>query len=156
RAGSTCNTAIGTTLAANPGPGNTYSCSFTGPFNGNGGASQTDVATVTATNSTGVVVTDTDDAVVAITNVPPTVTVDKTATPTSRVEPGGDFTYTIVVTNTSIESVTITALTDDVYGNLNSRGTCTTALGTTLAPTANYTCAFTAPFTGAAGASLTD
>ncbi len=134
RANSTCNTAIGTVLQ----PGGTYSCSFTAPFNGNAGASQTDVVTVRATNPAGVEVTDNDDAVVFITDVVPAVHVDKTATPSSRPEPGGAFTFNVVVTNIGSEAVTITALTDDVYGNLATRGTCTTAIGTVLQPGASY------------------
>ena len=152
RAGSTCNTAIGTVLQ----PGGTYSCSFTAPFNGVGGDSQTDVVTVRATNPGGVEVTDDDDAVVFITSVTPSIHVDKTATPLSRPEPGGAFTFNVVVTNTSAEVVTITALTDDVYGNLATRGTCTTAIGTVLQPGASYSCSFSGDFFGNAGASQTD
>ena len=152
RANSTCNTAIGTVLQ----PGGTYSCSFTAPFNGNAGASQTDVVTVRATNPAGVEVTDNDDAVVFITDVVPAVHVDKTATPSSRPEPGGAFTFNVVVTNIGSEAVTITALTDDVYGNLATRGTCTTAIGTVLQPGASYSCSFSGDFIGNAGASQTD
>ncbi len=154
----TCTTAVGTVLQPSPGPGNTYSCSFTGPFNGNAGASQTDTVTVTATNPTGIVVTDNDDAVVTLTPVPPEINIVKDVTPASRTEPGGDFTYTITVTNPgTVEAVTITSLTDSVYGDLSTRGTCTTAIGTVLATNGGtYTCSFTAPFNGAAGASLTD
>ena len=58
----------------------------------------------------------------------------------SRPAPGGDFTFNVVVTNTGTEPVTITSLTDDVYGNLATRGTCTTAIGTVLPPpAARYT-----------------
>ena len=119
------------------------------------------MVTVTATNSQGTTATDTDDARVSITPVAPTVQVDKTANPISRPAPGGDFAYTVVVTNTSTsEPLTITLLNDSVYGNLATRGTCTNAIGTVLAvspgPANTYTCAFTAPFTGDAGASLTD
>ena len=152
RANSTCNTAIGTVLQ----PGGTYSCSFTAPFNGNAGASQTDIVTVRATNPTGVEVTDNDDAVVFITNVVPAIHVDKTATPSTRPEPGGAFTFNVVVTNIGSEALTITALTDDVYGNLATRGTCTTAIGTVLQPGASYSCSFSGDFFGNAGASQTD
>jgi uncharacterized repeat protein (TIGR01451 family) len=157
----TCTTAIGTVLAVSPGPGNTYSCSFTAPFTGAPGATLTDIVTVVGTDAVGQTATDSDDATVGITGVPPQVMVDKTANPLTRPEPGGDFTYTVVVTNTStIETLTITSLTDSVYGNLAVRGTCTTAIGTTLAvspgPGNTYTCQFTAPFTGQGGATLTD
>ena len=53
------------------------------------------------------------------TNVDPTITVDKTANPTMLPEPGGDVTYTIVVTNTSPdETVTLTDLDDNRFGDL--------------------------------------
>ncbi|MCA1683978.1 MAG: hypothetical protein LC708_02470, partial [Actinobacteria bacterium] len=154
----TCTTAIGTVLAVSPGPGNTYTCQFTAPFTGNAGASLTDVVTVVGVDDDNQTATDTDDAVVTLTNVPPTVGITKTADPLSRPEPGGDFTYTVVVTNTSNEPVTITSLTDNIYGNLTTRAnsTCNTALGTVLQPAGTYTCTFTAPFTGNAGAALTD
>jgi hypothetical protein len=150
----TCTNAVGTVLPA----GGTYSCSFTGNFTGNAGASQTDVVTVTATNTTGVVVNDTDDATVSITDVPPTITLDKSVTPASLPEPGGTFTFTVVVGNTSTEPVTITSLTDDIYGNLTTRpgSTCTTAIGTVLPPAGTYTCTFTGNFTGAPNDTQTD
>jgi uncharacterized repeat protein (TIGR01451 family) len=86
----------------------------------------------------------------------PTIEVVKTPTPASRPEPGGDFTYTVTVTNTSTlpQALTLLSLTDDVYGNLTTRAnsTCADASGAALP----YTCQFTAPFTGPAGATLTD
>ena len=68
----------------------------------------------------------------------PPSAVDKTATPPSRTAPGGDFTFNVVVTNTSPEVLTITSLTDDVYGDITTRAnsTCTTAIGTVLQPSA--------------------
>ncbi len=161
RANSTCNTAIGTVLQPAPGPGNTYSCAFTAPFNGAAGDSQTDVVTVRATNPGGTEVTDTDDAVVSLTPIP-AILVDKIATPPTRTAPGGDFTFNVLVTNNSTEVLTITSLTDDIYGDITTRAnsTCTTAIGTVLQPRPGpgntYACAFTAPFTGVAGDSQTD
>ena len=147
----TCTTAVGTVLQ----PGQSYSCAFTANFTGNAGASQTDVVTATGADDDGNTVSDTDDATVTLTGVPPTVQVVKTATPLSLPEPGGQFTFNVVVTNTSAtESITITALTDDVYGNLNGRGTC--AIGAVLAPGATYSCSFSAPFNGQAGATQRD
>ena len=54
--------------------------------------------------------------------------------------------------------MTITSLTDNVYGDLTTRpnSTCTTAIGTVLQPGGTYTCQFTAPFTGGPGATQTD
>ena len=123
----TCTDAVGTVLA----PGDVYECTFPGELTGNAGASQTDVVTASAVDQEGTVVTDDDDAVITLTDVPPTVTVDKSALPTSRVAPGGTFTFTVVVTNTSAEAATITSLTDDVYGDLTrvAGSTCATRRG---------------------------
>jgi uncharacterized repeat protein (TIGR01451 family) len=147
----TCTTAIGTVLD----PGESYSCSFEAEFTGVGGDSQTDTVTVVGRNPQGVDVTDRDDATVTITGAP-TIAVTKSANPTSRPEPGGTFTFTVVVTNTSDEVLTITSLTDDVYGNIATQGTCTTAIGTVLDPGESYTCSFEGEFRGSGGASQTD
>ena len=94
----------------------------------------------------------------------PVIQVVKTADPLTRVEPGGNFTFTVVVSNPSaIDPVTITSLTDNVYGNLLSanpniaNNTCTALLNATLAPGATApSCSFRGTFTGPAGASQTD
>ena len=66
-----------------------------------------------------------DDAAVTITNVQSSIAVTKTASPTSIQEPGGNATFSVSVKNTSaVDTVTITSLTDDVYGNLDGKGTC--------------------------------
>ena len=54
-------------------------------------------------------------AQVEVVDVLPTVSIVKSATPTSLDEPGGSFHYTIVVTNTSPEAITFT-LTDTQAG----------------------------------------
>jgi hypothetical protein len=144
----TCASAVGTLLAAN---GGTYSCSFTGNFTGNAGDQQTDVVTVIVVDDEGTSATDTDDAIVSITNVDPTILVDKTATPETLPAPGGAFTFNVVVTNTSNEVLTITSLTDDIYGNLALLGSCTTAIGTELDPGESYRCSFSGNFAGAEG-----
>ncbi|MEO7197289.1 MAG: hypothetical protein ABIZ50_02335 [Solirubrobacterales bacterium] len=84
------------------------------------------------------------------------IVVTNTATPLSRSVPGGSFTFSVVVTSTG--PVTIISLTDDVYGDLATQGTCTTAVGTFLAGEANasYSCSFAGSFFGIAGASQTD
>ena len=136
-------------------PGAQYRCSFTVTFTGPPGANQTDVVTVRVVDDDGQSATDTDDAVITITDVPPAIRVVKTANPLVRNEPGGTFTFTITVTNIGPEDITITDLTDDVYGNLNGRGTC--AVGAVLQHNGGtYTCSFNADFFGNAGASQTD
>lgn len=158
----TCNTAVGTVLSS----GAVYSCTFNERFEGNADAEQASSTTVRleitspgpGAGGGGSVVSRSfvGGTIVAITNVEPTVTVTHSVAPASRPAPGGNFTYTTVVTNTSQEPVTISSLVDDIYGNLASRGTCTTAVGTTLAPGASYTCSFTDAFNAAAGTSLID
>ena len=96
----------------------------------------------------------------------PTIDIEKTATPASLPEPGGDFTFDVVVTNTSIEVLTLTSLTDNVYGDLSndaanpniSNSTCDTVIGTVLQPARpdTYTCSFTGNFTGNAATTETD
>ena len=90
----------------------------------------------------------------------PVIQVDKTATPLTMPEPGGDFTFDIVVTNLSNQPVTIISLTDDQYGNVAIQGTCTTAIGVVLAsapgPFNTYSCSFSGNFSGGAGAVHTD
>jgi len=100
-----------------------------------------------------------NDAAEAVDVVAPSITVKKTANPGSLPVPGGNFTFTVVVTNTSPESLTITSLNDNVYGDITKRAgsNCTNAVGTVLvAKGGQYSCAFTGSFTGIAGAQQTD
>lgn len=85
---------------------------------------------------------------------PPEVLVTKTATPASRPAPGGAFTYAVTVQNTGGSPVTLSTLTDSVYGDLDGRGTCDTA--GVIAAGDSYTCSFSGTFTGVAGATETD
>ncbi len=125
-------------------PGADYTCSFPGDFTGDAGAAQTDTITATVEDDDEARASATDDATVTITNEPPTVIAGKTVSPTTA-NVGDIVTFTFTVHNTSAESVTLTALTDSVYGNLNGRGTCAT--GGSIAAGATYTCAFQAVVT---------
>jgi len=90
-------------------------------------------------------------AAVVVTNVPPAIQIVTSASPPTRIEPGGTFTFDLVITNPSPEPVTIINLVDNVNGNLSTLGTCTTAVGTVLAPSGgSYTCNFSGNFTGLA------
>ena len=81
--------------------------------------------------------------------------VTKSATPTSLPEPGGNASFSVTVKNTSaVDSVTITSLTDDVYGNLDGKGTCDAPQ--TIAPGGSYSCSFSGAVSGNAGSSHTD
>jgi hypothetical protein len=161
-ASNTCDDLIGDVLA--PGA-SSAPCSFDGTFTGAAGASQTDIVSVLGTDANGFTATDTDDAVVTLTPPPPAgatpvIAVTKAASPATRPVPGGDFTFTVTVSNPSASvPIRITALTDDVYGNLATiaGSTCGSLIGVTLAPGATSApCSFPGRFTGAAGARQTD
>lgn len=84
-----------------------------------------------------------------------TISVLKTATPSTLPEPGGPVAFDVVVTNeSSVLSVTIDSLVDSVYGNLDGVGTCD--VPQTVAPLGSYGCSFTATVSGDAGDVETD
>ncbi|MEA2297357.1 MAG: hypothetical protein QOF77_293 [Solirubrobacteraceae bacterium] len=162
RPGSTCNALIGVTLA--PGA-SSAPCTFTGPFSGVAGASQTDTVTVNGVDSNGLTAQATAQATVTLTPLgTPVIAVTKAASPPSRPEPGGDFTFTVAVSNPSATTpVTITRLVDNIYGDLTatsakiSATTCANLIGVTLQPGASSApCSFTGAFSGVSGASQTD
>lgn len=89
-----------------------------------------------------------------------TITVEKTATPTSLDEPGGQVTFDVKVTNDAeIESVVIRTLDDDLFGNLadeanenvTDNGTCVSLKDTELGPGAMTSCSFKADLLGEPG-----
>ncbi|MFY9588148.1 MAG: hypothetical protein WAT66_11895, partial [Actinomycetota bacterium] len=142
-------------------PGESFTCTFTGSFTGTAGNSQTDTATASGKDDDNTDVSASDTATVTLTDVLPTIDVQKTATPSQIVQPGGTISYSVVVTNNSVEPVTLSSLTDDKFGNLDKddvgnhswlTSTCDTGgtIGTTNA-TKTYSCSFTASVTGPAG-----
>jgi hypothetical protein len=145
-----------TTCALPPEPlpanGGQYTCTFTATVTGQPGFTETDTVTVNGTDSTGASATASDDATVAITDLPSSITLTKTADQTVLPWPGGDVLFTLVVHNTSaVDAVRIDALTDSIYGDVTQVGgkvlatTCSTPQ--MLAPDATYTCAFTVNLT---------
>ncbi len=74
----------------------------------------------------------------------------KTAAPSSLPEPGGTVTYTLVLTNTSVETITVETLFDSAYGDLDGQGDCALPQES-LAPDLAYQCTFTATVSGEAG-----
>ena len=65
----------------------------------------------------------------------------------------GPVTYTIVVTNNSLEPATLNYLNDDIFGALGGVGSCSLnqALAATGEAGASYTCGFSKTLTGGAG-----
>jgi len=135
-------------------PDESYSCSFTADVLGNAGYVEIDTVTASGTDDDGVDVSDEDDATVTVLDVLPAITVDKTAAPLTLPEPGGDFTFSLTVTNDSVEPVTLTSLVDDIYGDLDGQGDC--AVPQTIAIGDSYSCSFTGAYAANAGDSQTD
>ena len=90
--------------------------------------------------------------------LPPDISVSKSASPNAVPETGGEVTYTVVVTNHSLEAVTLDSLVDDKFGDLSGKGDC--VVGQTLAAAGqsgdSYSCSFTESLSGAAGDSHTN
>ncbi len=83
---------------------------------------------------------------------PATITVLKTADPTSLPEPGGPVDFTVQITNDSaVRTVTISSLTDTDFGNLNGQGTCDVTPPVVITPLGSYSCTFEGSVTGNAG-----
>ena len=123
--------------------GNIATYSFTAWMVGEPALPHMNVVTVTAKDSQGTEVTGSDDAYVAYIDKMPKVDLTKTANPLTLAEPGGDFTFTLTIRNTSVEPVTITALTDT--NTLSAE--CQSLVGTTLAAGASTTCTYTVTHT---------
>jgi len=103
--------------------------------------------------------TATDDADVTLTDVIPTILVDKAALPERLPEPGGNVTYAVSVTNASLEAVTLTQLVDDTGTgptSLAGKGDCLANAPVTILPGQTYNCTFTAPVNGNANSIHTD
>lgn len=134
-------------------PGATYSCSFTGTVTGNAGYRETDVVTAGGTDALGHPVSGTDDAVVTVTDVQPAVVVEKSGTPSTVSEPGGDVTFSVTVTNPAgaVEPIWLSELSDDVYGDLDGRGDCDVTPAVRIAPGGRYQCSFVERVSGEAG-----
>ena len=100
----------------------------------------TNVGSVSGTPPTGPAVTDTDDAVVTADQTP-SISIDKTASPTTFGAVGTPISYTFLVTNNG--NVTLDGVTvSDPHAGL-SPISCAPAQGSSLAPGATMTCTAT-------------
>ena len=152
----TCDDLIGDPLA----PGATVECAFAGSFTASGAASQTNVTTVEVSDGANTA-TDSDEATVTLTAPPPPIpTIDLTVRPQSRPAPGGNFTYSIIVSNTGTVPFVITSMVDNIYGSfadINGSNTCDDLLGDVVAVgSSTAPCSFVGAFNGLAGATQTN
>ncbi|MDQ3777862.1 MAG: hypothetical protein M3310_03200, partial [Actinomycetota bacterium] len=144
--------------------GEAYTCTFTRAISGNAGETKTDVVTASGRDDDGHEVTDNDDATVRLTDVASSITLEKTANPTSVQAPGGQVSFSVVVRNTSeVDPVTIDSLADNVYGDLARQGTCGALIGKVLQPNDRAgggpdeaTCTFTGSVSGPGGSTHRD
>jgi uncharacterized repeat protein (TIGR01451 family) len=131
-------------------PGAFHTCTFTMPMSGLAGDTHTNVATVTAIDIDENDVTASDDAVVTYTDVLPLIEVIKTADPTSIPETGWNVTFTFRVNNLSTIPVTLEVLDDNIFGDLDTQGSC--VLPQSLDPVGDpgdyYECSITEWLTG--------
>ncbi len=101
------------------------------------------VVTVTAVDNDGSTDSDSDDETVTFTDVAPVITVTKTATPRHIPEGGAYVTFTVRVSNPGPEDVTLTTLTDSVYGDLSTLANSTAVLPQTILIGGSYQATFT-------------
>jgi LPXTG-motif cell wall-anchored protein len=137
------------------GVGVTFTCVFDGNVDGIfGDPDHVNTVTATVDDGEGNIGTGSDDATVTFDDVPPTLNVWKIADPGSVPEPGATVTFTVEVDNTSREEVSVTALTDDVFGDLLdplntdvSNNSCLTA-SPVIGVAETFTCSFDAFLAG--------
>jgi len=139
-------------------PGELYLCEFTAEVTGNAGDSETDTVTAGAIDDDGEALTSFASATVTLTDAPASMKVLKVASPVFISEPGGIVTYHVVVANTSdTESITLTGLVDDLYGNVFAKAGCVPPVEpVALDPGGIMFCSFSEPVTGVPGEVITD
>ncbi len=84
----------------------------------------------------------------------PSISVTKTASPTTVDPPGAPVTFTVRVDNTGTAPVDLTSLSDDLHGDLNGQGTC--SVPQTIPASGFYQCSFTVTVSGGGAGSETD
>lgn len=94
---------------------------------------------------------DSNIAVVKITivDVMPSILVKKTSNPSVVVEPGSDVVFTVEIHNTGVEPVLLVSLVDDIFGDLNGKGSC--VIPQIIPVDGCYICNFTEMVSGEAG-----
>lgn len=142
-------------------PTQSYTCTILAPVIGDPGA-HTDTVTASGLDQNEDPVEASAMAQVIITDLLPTIVLTKTVEPVQLMEPGGTVTYTVQVENQSgvSDPVTLTSLTDSLYGDLTdpdnpliSDSTCELV---EIEPGEVYSCTFKAEAIGTGGTVITD
>ncbi|MDO3385454.1 hypothetical protein QWI17_06325 [Gilvimarinus sp. SDUM040013] len=133
-----------------------YICHFSAPVNDVPGAIITDTITAIGSDDNNNPVSASDSASVTITDLNSKLEVTKTPFPALLAEPGGNVTYQVQIQNVSTaDEVTLNTLNDNIYGNLDSLGTCSVPQ-VLAANGGTYQCEFTQAINGSAGDRETD
>lgn len=130
-------------------PGENYTGMVSVMLSGNTGDSITNTVTAECQDDESNGAIDEDDAMVVFEDVLPSIQLSKTASPTNLPEPGGQVTYTFTVDNMGLETVTLTSLTDDVFGDLNGQGSI--SVPQMIPPGESYTGSVESAISGDAG-----
>ena len=139
------------------GIGDSYACTFDALHFGDVGETQTDFVFARLEDNEGNSTEAFDKETISFSDILPEFSIVKTPSPATIAEPGGSISYSVVVTNDSVEDVTITSLVDDQDGailDLNGQGSCLTPQ--TIEPGDSYTCSFSRDATGNAGDTVED
>lgn len=119
----------------------TYSCTLTKTLASDSLTPHVDVLTASGHDPQDNPASGSDDATVTFVDVLPSVTVTKSASPSVLPESGGAVTFTFVVKNESLEMLYLSTITDDKFGDLNGKGTCSAPQ--TIVGLGSYTCVYT-------------
>jgi uncharacterized repeat protein (TIGR01451 family) len=121
-------------------PGSTLQCSYQVDLTEIGEHENT--AAVTVSDADGLEGQGSDIFTVTVEDVLPTVALDKTVDPVSIPEPGGVFTYTLTVTNTSPESVVVVSISDSQSGAADDFSECQDLIGVEIASGGSASCSY--------------
>jgi uncharacterized repeat protein (TIGR01451 family) len=123
--------------------GGSYSCSITTFLAGDPLTNHYNVATAGVTDDDGTSTSDDDDESVTFDEVLPTIDLTKSVDSSGSFNVGDTATFTLTIKNTSLETVTITALTD----TNPLPAACTDLIGTKLLPGASVSCSYSVTLT---------
>ncbi|MEM1181291.1 MAG: hypothetical protein AAGM22_23315, partial [Acidobacteriota bacterium] len=132
---------------------NSYVCFFSTPLAGNAGDQLADAVSAVASDDEGTGVNASGGYSVTLLDALPSVILAVAPSVDEVTVPGAEVTYTVRVDNTSVEAVTLTALVDDLHGNVDGQGSC--ALPQTLGLFGFYECSYTVFVGGAGGEAVT-
>ncbi len=141
-------------------PSQSRTCFFIGEVTGQPGDVIPDRVTVFGRDNEGQGVSDSDTAEVRIVeevtpDPPGDLRLVKFASPTTIDEPGGTVQYDVLVANVSPTPVTLLTLEDDLYGDLNGKGSCSVPQEL-IGLNSLYFCSFQEVVIGQAGDVITD